>query len=300
MDQWSPDSDERLRVVARLSFALQEGGYRISRRSTIVASRSALRKLLPAEGNWRGRQDLFLNWLVITAGLLNDRGDGTLAFSHLSFQEFLAAYHLKVTLAGDAELHTLADDPDWWETLMLWAALAGGENAERAQKMIEALLASTESRSRLLAGMMLADGLGTREQLSSWAGSLIHLAEGGSGLDDRVARAFAASRQESWRATLLTTLDQEAARSGWMLWERLAHFVELVEPGRKVREPGELVPAAVVAQLAGREQEKTSAPPWLAAWPERTLFGHCCLATGLFCSFGPLGGESLALGSSSV
>jgi hypothetical protein len=268
-DQWCPDSDERLRVVAGVAFQLQQGGYGESGRRAIVLPRAKLLEMLPAEGKWQDRQELFLNWLVGTAGLLGDQADGSLSFSHLSFQEYLSAHHLKAALAGDERLLELAGYPNWWETLLLWAALAGGENAERADNMVDALLKQKEVRPQLLGGLMLADGLGTELQFGKWVVFLLgHLQAGGWGETERVARAFAASRQEERRASLLASLDQAAGTAGWLFWERLAEFAGEVDSKRKVAEPRGLLARVLVGQLAGREQQGP-----LAAAAARCLAG---------------------------
>jgi len=256
-DQWRPpDSEERFQVVARLAFELQYGGYQGSERSAIVATRPMLKALLPADGQWRGNRERFLNWLVGTASLFSDRADDSLAFSHLSFQEYLAAYYLKAKPEDDERLLLLAKNLDWWETLVLWAALAGGENLERAAKMIEALLSSKTSKPELLAGVMLADGLGTAEQLSCWVPLLVgQLAENGSGEENRVGRAFYASRQGARRTELLQALDSAAAKAGWFLWERLAAFAAEVDGSWPLHEPEALMACALMTRLESKPQE---------------------------------------------
>jgi len=256
-DQWCPpDSEERLQVVARLAFELQIGGYETTERSAIVAKRPELKKHLPADGPWRGNRDNFLNWLIGTAGLFTDRADDSLAFSHLSFQEYLAAHHLKAKLEGEERLLALAENLGWWESLVLWAALAGGESPERATALVEALLGSEQARPRLLAGMILADGLGTAQQVVCWANALTGILahQGRTDDDSRVARAFGASRQEERRLELLRALDQEAVKAGFFLWERISAFAGEAQNSWPLAPPAALVARTLQAELAGETQ----------------------------------------------
>src|ERR1700704_2526019 len=87
-EQWRPeDSEEPKRVVAALAFSLQQEGYKSHNRSPIVRDWEGMAELLPAA--WGPKRPSFLAWLAGPAGLLTDRADGTLAFTHLSFQEYL-------------------------------------------------------------------------------------------------------------------------------------------------------------------------------------------------------------------
>ena len=77
-----------------------------------------LAKVLPEEG---GNSKGLLRFLDRRAGLLTGRGDGTYAFVHRSFQEYLAACHLAETavdLAVDLK-ELLHRDQQWWREVAL-------------------------------------------------------------------------------------------------------------------------------------------------------------------------------------
>ena len=102
--------------------------------------------LLPAD--WTVRQrDGFLRWLSGPSGLLTDRSDGTLVFTHLSFQEYLSAWQLDTTLEGQERVQGFLDrvaNHSWWETLLLWAALLGGRRPAWLEEILAGLLARGE------------------------------------------------------------------------------------------------------------------------------------------------------------
>jgi hypothetical protein len=71
-------------VVAALAFSLQEEGYKGYIRSPIVRDWDGMAAILPSA--WMPKQKKeFLAWLAGPAGLLTDRADDTLVFTHLSF-----------------------------------------------------------------------------------------------------------------------------------------------------------------------------------------------------------------------
>jgi hypothetical protein len=110
-EQWRPqDSEERMRVVAALAAGLQESAYKGTRnRRAILPSWDKMVSLLPAE--WPEKQKLgFLAWLAGPAGLLTDQTDGKLAFTHLSFQEYLTAWHLNAQVEGTEERSAISRD----------------------------------------------------------------------------------------------------------------------------------------------------------------------------------------------
>ena len=123
--QWRPsDSEETLRVTALLAFRMQTGKY--LSRNPIVVSFDDMKKLLP--DLWRDDQRTkFLNWLRGPAGLLVDRSDESLSFAHLSFQEYLTAWHLYASIEGAEDrvktFNGRLEERTWWETLRIWAAL---------------------------------------------------------------------------------------------------------------------------------------------------------------------------------
>jgi hypothetical protein len=95
---WRPEnSQERFREVARLAFRAQTEAFqeRPTDRTAIGRTWDEMARLLPEHWSAAERTG-FLAWLAGPAGVLTDQADGTLAFTHLSFQEYLAAWQLKV------------------------------------------------------------------------------------------------------------------------------------------------------------------------------------------------------------
>lgn len=83
-DEWRPeDENDRLRAVTHLAFWMQS--RRKDRGKEIAVSATEMLAGLPE--SWPPAQrERFLPWLLKKAGLLVDRADNTLQFSHLSFQ----------------------------------------------------------------------------------------------------------------------------------------------------------------------------------------------------------------------
>ncbi len=71
-------------------------------------------------------------WLVGAAGILTDRADGSLSFTHLSFQEYLTAWHVAKTAEGQEARASFCrahlNAREWWETLRLWGAIVSDDN----------------------------------------------------------------------------------------------------------------------------------------------------------------------------
>lgn len=182
-NQYRPDdSEERLRLVATLA----AGPVGTSEFVALVGSAEQLAERLPSEwptsappGMTRQQARLaFVRWLAGPAGLLNERTDGTLTFSHLSFQEYLTAWHLHATIEG-AEARAQAvllrvGEKTWWETLRLWAALIAGQSQSRIAPVIGALIEGGRD-GICLAGAILADGLGEDEAFRAWKTAFVGL-----------------------------------------------------------------------------------------------------------------------------
>ena len=163
-EQWTPpDSAERMRIVSHLAFSMQSSGYTDGRRGPIVRKWSDVAMLLPKVWE-QPKKDSFLAWLVGAAGVLSDRADGTLSFAHLSFQEFLCAFHFLKTTEGTALRFGLCsqyqDSKAWWETLRLWAAQLHDDNPEHLDPVLKQLAESEKTSGFWLVGAMLADGVG--------------------------------------------------------------------------------------------------------------------------------------------
>jgi formylglycine-generating enzyme required for sulfatase activity len=83
--------------------------------------------------------DRFLRVVEERTGLLVARGEGIYAFSHLTFQEYLAA--LAVAAREDYLAYTLARTPDpWWrEVVLLEAGYLSTQSRERTTRLIQAI-----------------------------------------------------------------------------------------------------------------------------------------------------------------
>src|SRR5690349_18339198 len=68
---------------------------------------------------------------VSSGGLLTERDEGIYAFAHLTFQEYLAATHVRQHNLQD-ELLESADDLWWHEVILLYVAHADAEAVVRA------------------------------------------------------------------------------------------------------------------------------------------------------------------------
>lgn len=228
--QYRPeDGEERMRVVASLALVLQEAGYKESKRSAIVRSWEEMAELLPAE--WpRLRREGFLSWLAGSGGLLSDRTDGTLAFAHLSFQEFLSAWQLNATVDGKEEriavFRRYVGDASWQETLLLWAALIGRGSQERVAQILLALMEDDED-GVAFAGLALADGLGTTVAVDRWQAAMMHqFSRSWRSWMDACGEAWKKSRQEERKKTLANAMAQGATTHRWPARILIAQFLD--------------------------------------------------------------------------
>lgn len=227
--QWRPtDSDERRRVVARLAFDLQDSGYKSANRGAIIADWNKVTGFLP--NDWKPEQrDGFVAWLTGPSGVLTDRSDETVVFAHLSFQEFMAAWHLKANCSESSDLmrnfETRLENTNWWETLLLCGALVGAENQERMDMVLKRLCDLGDAGLRL-AGLLLADGIGGTTfgiWAKKWSEALSQrrLDDG-----DTVSNAWRASQQHIRRQELGRILGAEGANAHWVGWLRLRGWME--------------------------------------------------------------------------
>jgi hypothetical protein len=162
---WRPEKmNERLRAAAGLAFATHTEAKE-EQSQTIVLSAKRMSSLLPDDCREQGPG--FLAWLSGPAGLLTDRSDGSLSFAHLSFQEYLAAWHIANVLPEDRQLFDQwAGLSRWQEVLRLWAAIMWSGRRERFAVVAERFLESSAGLCAL--GGMLADGWGTQELFRLW------------------------------------------------------------------------------------------------------------------------------------
>lgn len=221
---WPPDSEERRQAVAGLAWSLQSEGYRHQTRSAIRAREEQLMELLPA--NWQPAQRRgFLAWLVARSGLLTDHADGLIEFSHLSFQEYLTAWHLDVNErtreAQKRRMSGLLGDADWWETLCLWAAILSGRSRQQLEPLLAALMRAGGA-AQGLAGTMFADGLGSDERFSTWSAAFAAtLAREWPANVGPCLYAWAASQQNTRREELGRHLAEQGPGVSWLGWTRL-------------------------------------------------------------------------------
>jgi 3',5'-cyclic AMP phosphodiesterase CpdA len=271
-NQWRPDdSEQRLRLVAELAFRIQNEGFKKSGRTVIPRHWHELAELLPDK--WpESRRYRFLTWLAGPAGLLTDRTDGTVVFTHLSFQEYLAAWHLDATCEADRRAEAFLErlsDSDWWETLLLWAARIARYNPSRLDDVLDALGNTKDDSSLALAGMIHADGLGSEASYRSWLQRAVEALR--CRWPDRIelcARAWSASSQGRRRQVLAETIDSMATGSGWQGWLRLRKIHEEAGLGCQLTLPAGVLSAAVISQL-----HATTAPEIASIAAGRILCG---------------------------
>lgn len=240
--EWRPeDSEERMRQVADLAFRLQSKGYRGHSRSPIVQLWDDVEALLPSA--WSKSERLgFLSWLVGPAGLLTDRSDGTLVFSHLSFQEYLSAWHLNATIDGkEGRIETFLKylpNRTWWETLRLWAALVDKQNPGRLDSVMD-FLGRSSDHGLSLSGMIFSDGHGGDGAFKAWVDLLARrISLGFWPVEvDLCAQAWSGSRQEERRLEVYSRLEALAVEQEWPNWLHFQRFcrrafqLEILSPG---------------------------------------------------------------------
>jgi hypothetical protein len=225
VDHWRPEEGEdRIRAAAALAAGIQERrGHQPSAR---IGSWNDLADLLP--GKWsKANKTRFLAWLSGPAWLLTGHADGTLAFTHLSFQDYLASWHLNATHKDPQEcveaFRQRLRIPLWWETLRLWAALIE-QDAERLDTILEAALTdgSNSGDALCFAGTLLADGLGSDARFDAWIKAFSSaLASHWLNESDLCARAWAVNQQKDRGTRLGDMLSRQARSASWPGWVRI-------------------------------------------------------------------------------
>lgn len=251
-DQWRPaDTDERKRAAAGLAFGFQSsqnsGSYAWGL-STIVASRHEAMDLLPE--TWLTAEKRgFLSWLAGPAGLLIDRSDNTFTFVHLSFQEYLSAWHLDATVEGTASRFEvfrrhLASNR-WRESLLLWAARIHRQNPERLDDVVEGLVKLEGGIS--FVGFSFADGLGTAAAFEDWARLFVNrLSKGWQPEFSLLGRTWKSSHQEArWQRLYQEAIDLSPGLT-WLEWLRVDQWFQEAGMARELPRPRALTARALI------------------------------------------------------
>lgn len=189
-------------------------------------------RLLPDECPTEAR-DRFLAWLVEVAGLLAERTDGSLAFTHLSFQEYLTALHLANSAADHdqrfAAFRVHIGEIHWWETLRLLASQIDSTNPEFLNIILRSLLSEKNVSADTLSflGTVLADGPIEDGIYEDWVKLFLPLlTRGWSSGVELCARAWLGSRQEEKKKAFARDLSQWATCQSWLGWMRCKIFGE--------------------------------------------------------------------------
>ena len=114
------DSARKLVVLKPLAYFMHSKPTRILDRDELVRQISP--DLARAAGENVNADD-FVEEVRMRSGLLVERGQGVLGFSHLTFQEYLTALYLKDQANTDDILISHKDDPWWRETILLYCGM---------------------------------------------------------------------------------------------------------------------------------------------------------------------------------
>ena len=134
------DTGDKRLLLQTLALHLHEQG---SKEISIADLRSLLQaefeQLALDEHEARQAAERFLLVIEERTGLLSARGEGVYAFSHLTFQEFLAA--LAIAARDDYLAYTLGKVPDnWWrEVILLEAGFLSTQSKEKTTMLIQAI-----------------------------------------------------------------------------------------------------------------------------------------------------------------
>ena len=274
-----PDGEERFRVTAALAWNLQSNS-KDGWQGPLVAQPGQMIAFLP--DSWeRSRKELFLDWLCDRAAVMNRRSDGTLAFVHRSFQEFLTAWdrHQQLDPTAREEFALKwSENGEWWETLRLWAALLEGEKGRPALRSVHSALQRTWS-GEALSGAILADGLSDQETFEEWARQFaITVRTEYRDLLQSTAAAWRSCTLTERRATIPALWFEAAKTANWMEWLRMEEWLN--DAGvtyGSLREPFGVATQAVLSAIKGDMFEEqcygytrilTGATP---LWPEEPV-----------------------------
>jgi len=134
------DTGDKRLLLQSLALVLHERREKeISREELEGFVAGELGKVVGEGREAKGAAERFLEVIEARTGLLTARGEGVYAFSHLTFQEYLAA--LAVAARDDYVAYTLARtaDPWWREVVLLEAGYLSTQSKERCTRLIEAI-----------------------------------------------------------------------------------------------------------------------------------------------------------------
>ncbi|UCH94445.1 MAG: AAA family ATPase [Candidatus Aminicenantes bacterium] len=147
--------------LKRLAFRMQE---RNLRSIDVGEAKNLLMQTFPqAHEKQKKKNNKIEKWfeeVEARSGLLRRTGDGDVEFSHLSFQEFMAAWYM---VYSDTDIRPFLDKPWWEETLLLYIGLVGQDNKKRANQLAADLLTRSHAdedtcrRFRLMGSRALWD-----------------------------------------------------------------------------------------------------------------------------------------------
>ncbi len=148
------DPARKRRVLEPLAFKMHAQGFRDLPQAEVER---AIAEALPSIGEEAGQAGEFLKDVRERSGLLMERGLGIYGFTHLTFQEYLAASHLLDRQEEGREfLIERRRDPWWREVLLLYAGMGD------ATPLVEGILSQQDdlfNSNLFLAAHCLVDRL---------------------------------------------------------------------------------------------------------------------------------------------
>lgn len=154
--------DRKLFLIRRLALEMQVRGVAEILKDNVLLSFKNSLSLVGESTN----VDNILNNIRDRSGILVERRPGIYGFSHLTFQEYLAALSISGTDNNNYDrlfLFTRRNDPQWEEVLALYSGLVSRDVVE---SLLKELIKTLDIKSVLLAGECLACGknIGIRAQ----------------------------------------------------------------------------------------------------------------------------------------
>nr|CBH39249.1 hypothetical protein, calcineurin-like phosphoesterase, NACHT domain, and DUF323 family [uncultured archaeon] len=143
-DPAEPDkSSVVLEYLMRLAFEMHKKNLKTLEVADAI---DVLKECIPQENDeplsdYKRRIDSLFNEIEPNCGLLNRLSGGEIEFTHLTFQEFLAAKHLIYTELDYAEFI----EKDWWEeTILLYAGIKNLTTKEGSNKLVKQILNTSQ------------------------------------------------------------------------------------------------------------------------------------------------------------